>query len=595
MRQIRITSRDNLGFKANKKETSDSRLRFVLGFFFLLSLIIVGKLIILMIFQHSFYTALATGSREVYKSLFPVRGQVYMQDSRTGEEYPLAMNRDYFIVYADTRAIKTDEEAENIAVKLAEVFNYDEEKKMAVFLQLNKRSDPYEPIENKVDETVVDKLKELNLLGIAFSRRSLRYYPEGNLATHVIGFLGKDSAGNDVGHYGIEGYWQKELAGSGGFFEGAESVSGGRIPLAGWNFKSAENGADILLTIDRTLQFKACEHLRQAMEEFGAVSASLVVMEPTTGKIRAMCSLPDFNPNEYNQVDSVDIYNNSSIFTPYEPGSIFKPVAMSGALNEGLITPNTYFYDSGSVDAGCTKPIQNAGGKAYQDQTMTGILENSINVGMVQVVNILGKKKFIQYVEGFGFGIKTGIELDSEASGTIDSLSQNKGDKIDCYTATASFGQGLTATPLQLVSAFSAIANGGTLLKPYIVEELRYPDGKIDRFYPKEIRKVVDARSAMLLSGMLVNVIDRGQASAAKVAGYYLAGKTGTAQISGDGGYIEDTNHSFVGFGPVDDPKFALIIKFEKPRRQYSSSTAAPIFADIAKFILEYYQVPPGR
>ena len=595
MRQIRITSRDNLGFKANKKETSDSRLRFVLGFFFLLSLIIVGKLIILMIFQHSFYTALATGSREVYKSLFPVRGQVYMQDSRTGEEYPLAMNRDYFIVYADTRAIKTDEEAENIAVKLAEVFNYDEEKKMAVFLQLNKRSDPYEPIENKVDETVVDKLKELNLLGIAFSRRSLRYYPEGNLAAHVIGFLGKDSAGNDVGHYGIEGYWQKELAGSGGFFEGAESVSGGRIPLAGWNFKSAENGADILLTIDRTLQFKACEHLRQAMEEFGAVSASLVVMEPTTGKIRAMCSLPDFNPNEYNQVDSVDIYNNSSIFTPYEPGSIFKPVAMSGALNEGLITPNTYFYDSGSVDAGCTKPIQNAGGKAYQDQTMTGILENSINVGMVQVVNILGKKKFIQYVEGFGFGIKTGIELDSEASGTIDSLSQNKGDKIDCYTATASFGQGLTATPLQLVSAFSAIANGGTLLKPYIVEELRYPDGKIDRFYPKEIRKVVDARSAMLLSGMLVNVIDRGQASAAKVAGYYLAGKTGTAQISGDGGYIEDTNHSFVGFGPVDDPKFALIIKFEKPRRQYSSSTAAPIFADIAKFILEYYQVPPGR
>jgi len=548
-----------------------------------------------MIFQHSFYVALASGSREVYKNLFPIRGQVYVQDSRNGEEYPLAMNRDYFIVYADTRAIKTDDEAEAVAVKLAEVFNYDEEKKIAVFLQLNKRSDPYEPIENKVDETAVDKLKELNLLGIAFSRRSLRYYPEDNLAAHVIGFLGKDNAGNDVGHYGIEGYWQKELAGSGGFFEGAESISGGRIPLAGWNFKSAENGADILLTIDRTLQFKACERLRWAMEEFGAVSASLVVMEPTTGKIRAMCGFPDFNPNEYNQVGSIDVYNNSTIFTPYEPGSIFKPVAMSGALNEGLVTPNTYFYDSGSVDAGCTKPIQNAGGKAYQDQTMTGILENSINVGMVQVVNILGKKKFIQYVEDFGFGIKTGIELDSEASGTIDSLSQNKGDKIDCYTATASFGQGLTATPLQLVSAFSAIANGGTLMKPYIVEELRYSDGKIDRFYPKEIRKVLDARSAMLLSGMLVNVIDKGQASAAKVVGYYLAGKTGTAQISGDGGYIEDTNHSFAGFGPVDDPKFALIIKFEKPRRQYSSSTAAPIFADIAKFILEYYQVPPGR
>ena len=595
MRKTRTVSRDNLGFKANRKESGDPRLRFVLGFFSVLSVIIIGKLIILMIFQHSFYVALASGSREVYRNLFPVRGQVYVQDSRTGEEYPLAMNRDYFIVYADTRVIKTDEESEIVAGKLAEVFNYDDEKKLEVYLRLNKRDDPYEPIENKVDESVVDKLKEFDLLGIAFSRRPLRFYPEENLASHIVGFLGKDSEGNNIGHYGVEGYWQKELAGKGGFFEGAKSVGGGRIPLAGWNFEAAEDGVDMLLTIDRTLQFKACKRLSEAREGYGATSASLVIMEPVTGKIRAICGSPDFDPNQYNKVDAVGIYNNDSIFTPYEPGSVFKPIAMGGALNENLITPDTYFYDSGKVDGGCTKLIENAGGRIYEDQTMTGVLENSINTGMVQVVNILGKKKFKEYVEDFGFGIKTGIQLDSEASGTIDSLSQNKGDKIDCYTATASFGQGLTVTPLQMVSAFGAIANGGKLMKPYIVEELRHSDGKIERFYPEEIRKVLDSRSAMLLSGMLVNVIDRGQASAAKVDGYYIAGKTGTAQISGLGGYTEETNHSFVGFGPVDDPKFVMIVKFEKPRRKYSSATAAPVFGDIAKFILEYYQVPPGR
>ncbi|MFH1946909.1 MAG: penicillin-binding protein 2 [Candidatus Magasanikbacteria bacterium] len=595
MRKTRTISRENLGFKANKKDIGDPRLRFMLGFFFIISTIIIGRLVILMIFQHSFYVALAAGSREVYNNLFPIRGQVYVQDSRTGEEYPLAMNRDYFIVYADTREIKTDEEAEAVAEKLAEVFSYDDEKKFQVYLQLNKRDDPYEPIENKVEEGVVNKLKELDLLGVAFSRQASRFYPEENLAAHVIGFLGKDKDGGDIGHYGIEGYFQKELAGSGGFFAGTKSVGGGRIPLAGWNFKAAEDGADIFLTIDRTLQYKACKRLLEAMEEYKASSASLVILEPTTGKIRAICSMPDFDPNHYNQVEAVDTYNNDAIFTPYEPGSVFKPVAMAAALNEGLVTPDTYFYDSGSVDAGCTKSIKNAGDAIYKDQTMSGVLENSINTGMVQVVTLLGKEKFKKYVEDFGFGIKTGIELDSEAGGTIDSLSQNKGDKIDCYTATASFGQGLTVTPLQLVSAFGAIANGGSLMKPYIVEELRYSDGKIERFYPKEIRKILDNRNAMLLSGMLVNVIDRGQASAAKVDGYYVAGKTGTAQIPGKGGYTDETIHSFIGFGPVDDPKFAMIIKFEKPQRQYSSSTAAPVFADIAKFILEYYQVPPNR
>lgn len=573
----------------------DIRLVVLFGFVVLVAIIICIKLFILMVLQHTFYASLAENSQEVFFNLFPKRGSVYIQDSRTGEEYPLAINRDFFIVYADTREIQDDKTAEDVAEKLSEVFGYNDESKLALFYKLNKRDDPYEPIEKKIEEEVVDKLKEMNLAGIGFVRESERYYPENNLAAHVIGFLGKDETGYNLGRYGIEGYWNNTLSGSGGFIAGARSAAGGIIMLAKSSFKPAENGADILLTIDRSLQYMACERLRDAMEQYKAKSASLIIIDPFSGAIRAMCSLPDFDPNKYSKVDSINIYNNSAIFTPYEPGSIFKPVVMASALNEGLVKPETSFFDTGSSDAGCSKQIKNAGNKSYGQQDMVGILENSINTGMVFVAEQLGKKKLKEYVENFGFGVKEGVELDSEASGNIDTMDKNKDRNFDCYTATASFGQGITATPMQLVTAFSAIANGGSLVKPYIVDELRYPNGRLEKTKIKEIRKVLDKRTATLVSGMMVNVIDNGQAGNAKVKGYYVAGKTGTAQIAGPGGYTEETNHSFIGFAPVDNPKFVMIIKFEKPELIYSASTAAPVFGDIAKFALQYYQVPPSR
>lgn len=573
----------------------DPRLRVAHGLLLAGGGLIVARLFILMILQHGFYTALAAGSHEVYAQLFPERGSVYMQDSRSGEEFPLAINRDLFTVYADTRLIPDKETAESIAEELAAVFSYTDEEKFAAFQKLDKYDDPYEPLEQKVEESVVDVLREKNLPGIGFARISTRFYPEGPLASHVIGFVGKTEDGKDIGRYGVEGYWEQELAGTGGFFEGSRSASGFWIPLAGRQFEAAEDGADVLLTVDRTLQFVACDKLAKAAVEFGATSASLIIMDPHTGAIRAMCGVPDFDPNTYNKVDSITVYNNKAIFTPYEVGSIFKPIAMAGALNERVISPTTGFYDSGSVEDVCDKPIRNADLKVYDQVSMTEVLEYSINTGMVNVVQRLGKGLFARYMEDFGFGIKGGIGLDTEEAGTISSVYKNKGDKIDCYAATASFGQGITATPLQMVTAFSAIANGGTLLKPYVVEEVRHSDGRIDRFGREEIRQVIDKRAASLLAGMMVTVVDKGHAGSAKIPGYYVAGKTGTAQIPGPGGYTEETNHSFVGFAPVDDPAFVAIVKFEKPQRRFSASTAAPVFGDIARFVLQYYQIPPGR
>ena len=585
--------------KKNKGDTAnscDSRLRVGVLFLSLFTFVIVIRLFVLMVVEHGFYVALAAGSQSLYEQLFPERGEIFfMADKYTGEAYPAALNKDFFIVFVDTREIKDDNTAEDVSIALSEVFQYDDQKKLEVYLQVNKRTDPYEPIENKVEENLVDILKERNLPGVGFVRRSERFYPEGELGAHVIGFVGRDENGNDIGRYGIEGYWQQELGGKGGFLEAKKGLAGSLIPLAGRSFEAADDGADIYLTIDRTLQFKACERLRQGMEEYGAASASLIIMDPSTGAIRAMCSLPDFDLNDYGNIDDVNAYNNSSIFTAYEPGSIFKPIAMAAALDLGILTQDSYFYDSGSKEGLCRTPIKNAMDKAYKDQTMTGVLVNSINTGMIYVVEQIGKKNFIDYIEKFGFGVKTGIELDSESSGTIQSLFENKVDQFDCYAATASFGQGITATPLQMVSAFGAIANGGNMMKTYVVEKIVYSDGKIAQTRPKSLGEIISKKSAAILSAMLVKVVDSGHAGASSVKGYYVAGKTGTAQIANKGGYSDETNQSFVGFAPVDDPKFVMIIKFDRPQRNYSDSTTAPVFGDISKFLLDYYQVPPSR
>lgn len=577
------------------RDTSFVRLWFLFGAVLLGAFVIAVRLFFLMVLEHDFYAALAESSHETSQELLPVRGKIFLQNSRTGETYPAAINRDSFLIFADTREIQTDEDAEAVAEQLSAALGYDDEKKLAVFLKINKRDDPFEPIHDRVDEETVETIRGLNLPGIAFLRRKDRFYPEGVLAAQTIGFVGKNETGDSVGRYGIEGYWNGELQGRGGFLEGLRSATGGWIPLGTRVFLEPEDGADIILTIDRALQHYACERLRNGLIEYEAESASLVLLDPSTGAIRALCSLPDFDPNAYQAVETPTVYNNTAIFTPYEPGSVFKPLTMAAALNEDVVRPDSSFFDSGERSGVCQKPIKNAGERNYGAVTMTGVLQNSINTGMVYVVEKLGKSIFRSYVEKFGFGVKEGVELDTEAAGTIETLYENKRDTLDCYTATAAFGQGITVTPLQLAAAFGALVNGGKMIQPTIIDEIRYADGRVERRYPKEIRSVITPRVSALISSMLVQVVEHGYGGRAKVAGYYVGGKTGTAQIPGPGGYTEDTIHSFVGFAPLDNTKFVMVVKYEKPKRTYAEVTAAPVFADIATFALQYYEVPPTR
>ncbi len=572
------------------KKEINNQIRTVSVFILLVALIIIARLFVLQVVERKYYSALAINNHEIYKQLYPRRGSVFFQDTREeGKEYPAAVNRQYYLLYAVPRDIPPGQ-INSTTDFIAGILNYTPEEKNNLLAKLSKSGDPYEPIAKKVSEDIKNKILFANLSGINTAGQEFRYYPEGNLAANILGFTGQDENGVLSGRYGIEGFWDKNLTGKSGFLTGEKGALGSLIPLADRTLKQAENGADLFLTIDRNLQYKACEYLREGFEKHKAKSAALILMDPKTGAILSMCSLPDFDPNNYSDAEDVGVYNNTTIFTPYEPGSVFKPIIMSVALDLGLVSPFTTYTDTGERTINGHK-IRNALEKKYGLVTMTNVLESSINTGMIWVEEKIGQSRFKEYVERFGFGKKTGIGLDTEASGDISSL--NKTSEI--YYAVGSFGQGFTATPLQLVTAYAALANGGRMPKPYIVSKVRHDNGQVEKTEPQS-EIVISANTDKLITAMLISVVERGHSQAAKMTNYYVAAKTGTAQIASRGEYsADDTNHTFVGYFPASDPKFVLLVKYESPKADWAESTAAPVFKEVAKFTLDYYGIPGDK
>ena len=552
---------------------------------------ILLRLFMLQVLDHRYYAALALNNHEIYQQLYPHRGSIFFQDTRTQyKEYPVSVNRQYYSLYAVPRDVPSEHIASTTDF-LARTLNLSDEEKKSVLEKLSKKNDPYEPIAKKVSEDVKDLIMAAHMPGISAAGQEFRYYPEGNLASNVLGFTSHNDKGELSGRYGIEGFWDSTLTGKSGFLAGEKGALGSIISVANRTLKQAEDGADLLLTIDRNVQYKSCQRLQQGLEEYEAKSASLILMDPKTGAILSMCSLPDFDPNNYSQVEHISVYNNTTIFTPYEPGSVFKPIIMSVALDLGLVSPFTTYTDTGERVINGFK-IRNALDKKYGVATMTNVLEHSINTGMIWVAEKIGKTRFKEYVEKFGFGKKTGIGLDTEAAGDVSSLNK----PADIYTAVGSFGQGITVTPLQIATAYAALANGGRMPKPYIISEVRHSNGKIDKTEP-ESSVVISSNASALITAMLISVVEKTYYKAAGLKEYYVAAKTGTAQIaSKDGGYDEHkTNHTFVGYFPATNPKFVLLVKYEEPKQDWAESTAAPVFKDVSKFVLDYYAVPGDK
>ncbi|MDD4995689.1 MAG: penicillin-binding protein 2 [Patescibacteria group bacterium] len=568
-----------------------SRLRLLKILFIILAVVIGAKLFILQALEHSFYAALASDQHEIYKNLFPERGTIYAGDELSENKYIIATNEELNLLYADSRNIDNPEEVLN---GLQGILQFSDEEKTKLAARLSDKSDPYEPIQHGLTDDVAQKIKDLNFQGIAFIKESTRFYPENGLGGHLIGFVGSDEGGERSGKYGVEGYFDRELAGEPGFLHSVLDATGSWITVADRSFKPAVDGDDIYLTIDRNIQYQACSRLKAAVEKHGADGGSIIVMRPD-GKILAMCSAPDFDSGKYNEVEDITTFNNSAIFNSYEPGSVFKAITMAAALDQDKVTPKSTYEDAGEIKYG-DHVIKNSDEQAHGIQTMTQVLELSLNTGAIYAMEQIGKDKFQEYVKNFGFGQMTEIELETEQAGDISSLDK----RGDIFAATASFGQGITATPLQVATAFAAIANGGKLVKPYVIDKIVSPDGSETISEPKVVEQVISARTATLLSGMLVSVVENGHGQRAGVSGYYVAGKTGTAQVprsDGQPGYDPNiTIGTFAGFAPAQNPAFVMLVKIDHPRDvQWAESSAAPLFGEMAKFLLNYLEVPSER
>jgi cell division protein FtsI/penicillin-binding protein 2 len=566
------------------------RIKFLWLTFVFIVVIIVGRLFWLQVIKYDDFAELAAMQHDIYQDIAPERGIIYAQNTKNqGADFsPLAINQEFYLIYGQTFAVENSEQTAN---KMNEVLDLPQDVVQRIITQLSKINDPYEPLVHRVTEDKIKKIEALGLPGIKWEKESLRYYPQKNISSNVLGFVGWVDDKLE-GQYGIEGYFNEELRGEYGWRHSERDAQGTIIGVGEQNFKKAVNGSSIVLTIDDAIQNVACQKLNEAVEKYDAEGGSAIFMNPKTGAILAMCGSPDFDPNAYSEVKGSNVYTNPAIFSAYEPGSVFKIITMAAALDAGKIEPETTYEDTGEAKIG-SYSIKNSDLKAHGVQTMVDVLKWSLNTGAIWAMRQTGYDTFRDYVRKFGFGDLTGITLKGEMAGDISSLNK----KGDIYPATASFGQGIMATPLQMVNSYSTIANGGKMMKPYIVEKIIDSSGNVTKYEPQELRRVITPRTASLLSGMMVQVLEAGHTPRARVPAYYLAGKTGTAEVaSSSGGYGARTIHTFIGFGPVSNPVFVGLIRLDYPTAaKYADSTAAPTFAEIAKFILNYYEVKAER
>jgi cell division protein FtsI/penicillin-binding protein 2 len=549
-----------------------------------LFLIILLKLFQIQIIDHNIYKVLAQNQHEFFEKIIPERGEIFINDAYSDKLYPLATNKEMSLVYAVPKNIVNKKEA---ASKLSELLELEEED---VFNIINKDDDPYEVIKRKVQSEVAEKIKNENIDGVKISPEIIRYYPGNYLAANIVGFVGY-SGHEKVGQYGIEGYYNEKLEGTMGFLEIEKDSSGKWITFGFKSSQSPEDGDDIILTIDQTIQYISETKLKEAVIKYGAESGNLIVMDPKTGAIIAMAQYPSYNPNEYFKEEDMSVFLNSGIHSVYEPGSVQKPITMAIGLDLGKISPSTTYIDKGLIKIDGW-PIRNSDGKSNGKQNMTQVLEKSLNTGTIFVQQQIEKNDFYNYLRLFKLNELTGIEMNGEARGNLSNLDNKK----DISYATASYGQGISVTPLAMLTAISSFANDGKLMKPYIVSEFIGADGHSEKNEPKVVSRVVSSKTASLISAMMVSVIKNGHAKQAGVKGYKLAGKTGTAQIpKKDGkGYEEDkTIHTFVGFGPMPNPRFSILVKLDSPTNApYAANTVAPVFSELSQELINYYNIP---
>jgi cell division protein FtsI (penicillin-binding protein 3) len=476
------------------------------------------------------------------------RGQLAFTD-RYDKSIPVALNRDFPIIYAVPRDIKDPAKTASL---LAPVVKMEEKDLLKA---INNPKSLFKSLFDKATPEMIEAVSNLGLEGVYIDQKQYRFYPFDRLSSQVLGFVGvNEKTSEPAGLYGIEKLWNDKLSA----------------------------GDDMKMTIDRNLQTESEQMLAELIDKYSAVAGTIIIQEPTTGKILTMASKPDFDPNAYKDYP-IGNFINPAVQSMYEPGSVFKPFTMATGIETGVLTPDTTFVDTGSVTLN-GKTIHNAGGKVYGKISMTNVIENSVNTGAVYAESLIGHENFKNYLKSFGFGQKTGIDLPDEISGSLKNLDKKDIRAIDY--ATAAFGQGTGVTPIQLVTAFSAIANGGVLMKPYIDAAKK----------PEVVRRVVSKETtAKVVKMMEAAVVKAGVAS---IAGFSVAGKTGTALIPDPkvGGYSDEMIHTYLGMVPASDPKFVILVKLDRPKvGDLAGLTVVPAFRELAQYVLNYYGIYPDQ
>lgn len=537
---------------------------------------VFARLLWVQIVRHDFYAKVAFEQQYGRSYLPAARGPIYARDMS-----PLAMSRPVYDVYCIPRLVQDERAA---ARMLAPVIG-GEEGEIEERCRSNSES---EWLAREVPRSVATKALALGLQGIFARPCERRIYPEGKLASHVLGYVGP----RDGSRAGAESTLDVYLEGLPGFFDGGADAAGRALPDLTNDFVPPMNGLGCVLTIDKWCQYVAERELAATCELYGAESGAALVMDPRTGEILAMASYPTYNPNDYGEFRP-ECWRNNAVTCALEPGSIVKPFLVAAALEEGAVSTRDIFDCSKSLKMG---PYNITDVKPCNDPlSLAEVIERSSNIGMVHISARLGGRRYYEYLRKFGFGERTGIELPAENPGELRAGDFNR----RLGRAFASFGQGFSATPLQITTAACALANGGKLVKPLILSAIVDEKGRaVRRFAPQVQRRVISPKNAADVLRMMELVVERGGGKMARLPGYRVAGKTGTSEIADPRGrgYLPGAYHSsFLGIFPADDPRAVVFITVRKPKSNFFGGVvAAPACARIAADILPALDVPPA-
>src|SRR3989344_3795713 len=560
------------------------RIFWIKSIFFLFLIAIISRLFYWQILQSEKLQSQAEQQHFENAQVLAKRGNIYFSDGSI-----LASSNPAFLLYALPKTISSADKP-TLAKKLARFLIKDEAKAddwSGDILSKLSQDLYWVQIAKNIDVETKKEIEENNLAGIGFELSSLRFYPEGSSSAQLLGFVGFDERDKSTGYFGVEGFYNGELKGVGGTVKNERDAFGLPILTGSFFQTQAKNGKDLHLNLDRSIQFIVENELKKGLIKYGAKEALAVVMEPKSGAILAMASYPNYDPALYFNFPA-EYYKNPAVAQAYEPGSTFKVLVMAAALNEDLVKPD-------SKCEICSGPIQLGGftirtwnNKYFPQESMNDVIVHSDNTGMVFVGQKLGLDKLYPYLEKFGLGKLTNIDLQDEALPPL--REKNQWREID--VATASFGQGIAVTPIQMITAVASLANGGKLMEPHVVKSIVEEDQTFE-ITPKGVGETVKEEVAKVITEMMVKAVSEGEAKWAKPKGFKIAGKTGTAQIPIAGHYDPNkTIASFVGFAPADNPKFAMIVVYSQPQTSiYGSETAAPTFFEIAKELFTYYKI----